>query len=495
MLRLASVAFFACASLPAVKKPVLPTDLYRIQNVTAIDVAADGSKAAYSVRSIHDEAYRTNLWLIDLTRADAKPIALTPGNRRDAMPKLSPDAKWLAFTRRDAGKEAKPQIWLMPVSVPGEARALTTLSNGVAEFIWHPSGKSLIATSNIPISKIEGAPPFGMERPSRAWNDIPATTKADADGPLSEVRAWLDKNSADDDPTLITRLNFQDEEALRREMAIASVFRIDTDSGHATPLTKSFEPHLSIRVSPDGERLLYTTVPAGDLHPDRYGSLTFTRNILVEKKLDNSNRRVVIAGNEQVFSPRYSADGNFIYAGTRSAEDRYGAQIRLARVDRSGTRLDSKWPGSVNAIEPLPGGGALISGGWAGGAPLLRETFTGSPELIVHGPVGVGELAYGGNRIVYSLISAANPNELYVREANGQTRQLTTLNSEWLADRELSVPEERWITRPDGTRVEYWIMRPTGPRVGEKIPWILDMHGGRPRCGARVSSRCGTSSN
>ena len=69
-----------------------------------------------------------------------------------------------------------------------------------------------------------------------------------------------------------------------------------------------------------------------------------------------------------------------------------------------------------------------------------------------------------GGKVVYSQVTPANPNELFLAG-----RQLTSLNEGWLKDKELSQPEEHWITRPDGTKVQYWVMRPTRAQAGKKV--------------------------
>jgi dipeptidyl aminopeptidase/acylaminoacyl peptidase len=71
-----------------------------------------------------------------------------------------------------------------------------------------------------------------------------------------------------------------------------------------------------------------------------------------------------------------------------------------------------------------------------------------------------------------------NPNELFVIDRDGKRRQLTALNSGWLADKEVVLPKEHWITRPDGMKVQYWVMKPAGTESGKKYPVVLDMHGG-----------------
>jgi class 3 adenylate cyclase len=106
---------------------------------------------------------------------------------------------------------------------------------------------------------------------------------------------------------------------------------------------------------------------------------------------------------------------------------------------------------------------------YQGGARLERLSLqTGEDVPLVDGPVGVSALGVAGRQVVYALIGVPDPNELYTLDV-GKTlsRQLTHLNTSWLANKDLSLPEQRWITRPDGTRVQYWVMKPLHAESGK----------------------------
>ncbi len=99
--------------------------------------------------------------------------------------------------------------------------------------------------------------------------------------------------------------------------------------------------------------------------------------------------------------------------------------------------------------------------------------------------MGVNTFAVAPGKVVYAQISAENPNELYVAPEPARTqpgrasaRRLTEINAAWLEGKVLSLPEERWVTRPDGMRIQYWVMKPTQSEPGKQYPWVLDMHGG-----------------
>jgi dipeptidyl aminopeptidase/acylaminoacyl peptidase len=469
----------------------------KVRNVTAVAVASDGSYAVYAVQSIVTESpadskgepsykYRTHLWRIDLNDAAAKPEQLTFGDRSDSSPVLSPDNRTLAFVRVDnapGSTRPRPQVWIMPMRGPGEAQAVTKLENGGAAPVWRPDGKALLVTSPIPISKLEGKPHFSLESPERDWfdDDRPnASSKpeieARPDGDRRALRNWLARNASKDNPTVIDRINFLGEQDLQHEMEISELFSIDLAQGNkATQITRDFYNHGTPQYSPDGKTIIYVSTPPGSEHPDR-----IRRSVIWTMNADGTNARSLLDRNTHSFtSPRFSSDGaSIIVAGSQTDEPTY-RQTHLARFELNGklTWLTDKWDSSARSPKIASDGSVLFASLWQGGEPLLQAGASGGTMPLIEGSTGVGVFDEGGGRIVYSLVSVPNPNELYVREHDGKTRQLTDLNA-WVKDKDIVLPEERWVTRPDGMKVQYWVMNPTGAQSGRKYPWVLDMHGG-----------------
>ncbi|MHC4589459.1 MAG: TolB family protein, partial [Planctomycetota bacterium] len=115
-------------AVPAVRaqEPIVTTDLLRVRTVTSIDVAADGTKAVLSVRSVVPDSadhadhaaarrgcgYRSHLFLLDLFDAEAAPRQLTFGDRLDRDPRFSPDGRRIAFVRGDEEEDGDAQVWV-----------------------------------------------------------------------------------------------------------------------------------------------------------------------------------------------------------------------------------------------------------------------------------------------------------------------------------------------------------------------------------------------
>ncbi len=188
---------------------------------------------------------------------------------------------------------------------------------------------------------------------------------------------------------------------------------------------------------------------------------------------DGSHEEVLISSpNYSFFAPQFTPDGkHIIVSGIQNDAQGY-RQTMIGRAEADGSHLEwitnDREPG-VQHVEIDANGQIYFNQNYHGGQRLV--SLKGG--VLVDAPAGVTVFAAGGGKVVYAKVTAANPNELFLGD-----RQLTTLNEDWLKDKEISLPEEHWITRPDGTRVQYWVMRPTHAEAGRKYPFVLDMHGG-----------------
>ncbi len=497
------LAFSLVPPVWCAKKPIVETDLLKIQKVTEVKVTPDGALAVYGVQSIHTEpsatpggdpvySYRINLWMSDLRNNGAKPVQITSGDRSDNDLAVSPDGSQLAFVRADAKKHT--QVWIMPLRTPGEPRMVTNLEQGAGSPRWRNDSKALLVSSALPISKFPGKPAFDLERPGRDWWDFDrpapkaeAKVNGNPDGDLRSIRNWLEHNSEHNDPSDLTRINFLGELALNGEMTVAELFRVDLGpEPKTTQLTSTFRDHQGAVFSPQGDRILFASIPPSNLHPDRLREKT----VIWEMAADGTGEHPFIAREGYSFRmPQFTPDGkHLVLEGVRNDQPTY-RQTMLAICDRDGANL--KWlmtdgEPAVQTADVSEEGRVYYNTEFQGGEPLHRvDLRTGKIEDLVDGPVGVNAFAVAAGAILYAQISAENPNELYFMAARGQgkperssARRLTEINAAWLEDKALSLPEEHWITRPDGLKVQYWVMKPVNAQAGKPYPWVLDIHGG-----------------
>jgi dipeptidyl aminopeptidase/acylaminoacyl peptidase len=505
------IAFLTLAVLLAprpapAKEPIVTTDLLRLRTVGSIDVARDGSKAVFAVRSIGrvpaageagdrtapEKAALVNqshLYLLNLADPSAAPRQLTYGRRVDHAPVLSPDGKRIAFVRASDEANRPPQVWVMPVD-GGEARPVCDLPLGAADPQWSPDGRRLLVASPVAAADLTGVPPWPSERPNRPWAEEAADRNITGHpaGSRAEIRAWLEENARGLDPNVLTRLEFQDEQALRGTMTFRHLFLLDPDDPAASPrrLTNGFADHFDAAFMPNGDSVLYTAKCPADEHPDRVQS-TCIRRI----DIDGTNDRPLLAlDGWSLWRPQPSRDGSVVAFVAQQMDEPMFRQSRLGIVT---VREDGVSPltwltdeetfdAPVWAVQWMPARSALMfTTAMRGGFPLMTMSLgLLEPAPVVDEqdgfPVGVHAYGIGGGAIVYAVISPSNPCSLRVRDGRGD-RLAFDLNP-WVAEKELSLPVEGWVTRPDGLRVQYWFMEPTRREPDKTYPLVLEIHGG-----------------
>jgi dipeptidyl aminopeptidase/acylaminoacyl peptidase len=122
-------------------KPITPESLYDLIMLDDVQVSPDGAYAVFT-RTYADPSsndYRRTIWIKDLTKPNAPARPLTAGPK-DRMPRWSPDGAHLAFI---AERGDKPQVFVLPMHMPGEARSVTAHPNGVSVFAWSRDGRRI----------------------------------------------------------------------------------------------------------------------------------------------------------------------------------------------------------------------------------------------------------------------------------------------------------------------------------------------------------------
>ncbi len=138
---------------------------------------------------------------------------------------------------------------------------------------------------------------------------------------------------------------------------------------------------------------------------------------------------------------------------------------------------------------PFPGARAPI---WDGDHLLFATEDRGDVHVHRIAADGIGEqqTLLGGTRIVsaydladstlaFVVSTATTLPEVFVRDADGTERQLTTIGAAFHAAVPAAVPEHFTVPSPAGDGdVDAWIVRPPGVPEGESVPVLLSIHGG-----------------
>jgi dipeptidyl aminopeptidase/acylaminoacyl peptidase len=491
MKRIFVLLFFVPALVWAqTKKPIVASDLMKIVTTNQIQISPDGSKAVMvvnrkAVKNDNEYYYTRHLYLLDLAGTSA-PMQLTFGDRNDGQPQWSPDGKQIAFTRVDG---ERGQIWVLPLS-GGEAHAITKAEHGAGGPRWSPDGKKMLYTSGIPFYAIDGSTTWTYERPGRKQGDEPNFKKMKADekkkittapdGSLDEIRAWLAKNASESNPRVLNRQNLQGELNLQPDENFSHLFVIASNGeGTATQLTTGYQDFDGAEWSPDGKKIICTS-RVYKVHPDRELDSDLWM-IDVESK---TAKEFLTWSGYSIGGGSFSPDGTQVVFNATSIANRHATQNQLAVVPAAGGK-----PQLITASLDRDAGGAIWSadgktiyfGAQAeGDIPIYSVPAKGGAITKVLGQDnGVNNYDMRGDKLVYALTETKNPWEVYVYNTKDKSnRMLTHFNEDWMKERVVIFPKEHWITRTDGTKVQYWVMEPVGRKDGAKYPTILNIHGG-----------------
>jgi dipeptidyl aminopeptidase/acylaminoacyl peptidase len=448
--------------MPQAKRPITAEDLNRIHYAQDPEISPDGRFVVF-VKVTPDpleKSYKRNIWLLPLP--DGEAFQLTRGDE-DSGPRWSPDGRQLAFV---SSRGDKPQIYTLPTAAPGgEARALTAMENGAHSLDWSPDGSRIAYLS--PMSGDERAAEDVGDEPPEPTDKLESKHRKER-RVEDELNRW--------DPRPMWRIPYRQGTSYVDERYDQIYVVETTESTEAKPrrLTDLNASYSQPRWSPDGGSIYTsrTTNPEGD-EPWR------AMNIY---RLDaETGAEVALTDGEySAYAPSPSPDGRWIaYGRGHIGITDMPERLALMGVDGSETRVinealdrevfDLAWAPDNELILSIESEGNLLL--W------VYQPETDSLNLAHDGLYDIEQIAAGGKSLTAMTVSTpTNPQELYVL-CNGEFREATSFNHEWLAEVIVQGVQELRFQSPHG-EVQGWYLLPVGYQEGERYPLALNIHGG-----------------
>ncbi|MFL6547249.1 MAG: S9 family peptidase [Povalibacter sp.] len=448
-----ALSFFAfaidCSAADSARRLFTPDDVNALHEVSDPQLSPDGEWIAYAVRTsdLEKDERKTHVWMTKW--AGTQSLQVTSSKESEDTPRWSPDGHYLSFLSGRGGEDEPDQLWLMDRS-GGEGQVITSFKGDVLDYEWSPDGKRIVLVV------------------------------MDED-PARETEANKDKTRP---PVVIDRYYFKEDEtgylgALRKHL-----FLLDVATHKTEMLTSGKFDEAWPTWSPDGSLIAFVSKRGSD--PDRSND----NGLYVIAPRAGSEPKLVTlfhgdAGDSGwMTTPSWRPDGRALaLTVARDPKLIYYAQqdLMIANVDGSGTRIVTT-DIDRNVFSPR----WSADGKWIYGfieddrnQQLIRiSPLNAKLEIVLDGRRESTAFDIGAkNRIVVLDSTVDRPEELLAVEGK-KARPLTHQNDPWLSSVRLATVEEISATSKDGTRISGFMVKPPDFVAGRKYPTVLQIHGG-----------------
>ncbi|HEX6217940.1 MAG TPA: S9 family peptidase [Sphingomicrobium sp.] len=429
-------------------------DLFNLTVAADPQISPDGRTIAY-VRQANDimtDRARSTIWLVDVATGRQQPLVAGTGNH--FSPRWSPDGTRLAYVSNAEG--GSPQLFVRWLA-SGESARITGLPNSPNSIEWAPDGRQIAYAMIVP-------------------DEAPKIGSAPANKP--EGATWAPPLE------IVDKVQYRADGAGYLKPGFTQLFMVDSAGGSPRQLTYgAYNNGGQIAFSPDGRTLYFSANRNDDWQHDPFESELFAMD------LASGGLRSLTDRNGPDFGPLVSPDGRQIaYFGFDDNGNAFN-NTNLYVMDANGAGKRQLAAGLDRQIDAAAwsadGRSLIIKYDSDGKSHLGRLTLDGRVQHLddtlagggLDRPYAGGDFSLAKNgTIAFTTGNVHRPADLGVM-AGGKARRLTDLNAQ-LGLKRLGELRELRVTAPDGLNVPAWILTPPGYTEGQKVPMILEIHGG-----------------
>ena len=447
-------AFLSLTVYSQAKRPMTFDDLTAIKRIGDAQISPDGSRVAYVVADVDKNLNRgkRSVWIVPTT--GGSPQQMITSDKNDYSPRWSADGKWIAFL---STREGAPQIFMAGAD-GANPRKVTSVPEGVSDFIWSPNGKLFAFTTDV-------------YPECQTLDCVAKRSEAETQGKVKAVIA--------------DRLLYRHWDSFKRGKR-SHLFVVSSEGGEPKDLTPG---------DYDAPPFSLGDPTAFDFAPDS-SEIVFARNTeKAEAQSTNNDLFIVSAGGSEArritgnnpgsdTTPRYSPDGRWIAYRSQLRNGYEADRFRLMLFDRkAGTAKElstnfDRWVGELvwapdsqnifivaedRAREMI--GVASINGGIK---PLITNTASSGVTL-----------SSDGKTLAFTRSSLAAPTEVFAANSDGGgSRQLTQTNANLLAQLDLNKAEDFEYDGALKAKIHGFIVKPPQFDKTKKYPMALLIHGG-----------------
>jgi dipeptidyl aminopeptidase/acylaminoacyl peptidase len=446
-----ALLFVAASALAAQQRPQNRIALEQYldwEDVQAPQLSPDATQIAYTRRWVDkmNDKWESAVWLMNADGSHARQLV------QGSDVKWSPDGKRIAYVAK--GEPNGSQIWVRWMDGEGAATQISHLTESPSGLEWSPDGKSIAFTMNVPIRE--------------TWRIAMPTPPKGA--------KWIEP------PKIVSRLNYRSDRIGYTDESIRHIFVIPADGGTPRQLTNGDWNASAPNFSPDGKWIAFSSLRTKD------AEMTFRKSNIYAANLETGEIKQITTRSGTSNGPEYSLDGKLIaFIAADSVDHSAWAESRLYVMNADGSNAHVV---SGNIDRPISGvmwaadGSLYFNAESEGSKNFYVTSSAGQFRPVTSGKHLLTVTAVGKNGLAVGMRSTpTKPNDVVtfsIPKTGAATmfNQVTAVNDDVLAGKELAQTEEVWYTSKDGLKIQGWIVKPPGFDASKKYPLILDIHGG-----------------
>ncbi len=451
-------------------------DFVKLKFLDSPTLSPDGRKLVFAMKKVNQKKnqYKSSLYL--KTSEEKEIRRFSHGTHIDTAPQFSPSGEYLAFL--SSREEKVIQVFVMSVD-GGEAIRVTTFPRGVMGFAWSHDSKLIHVIARVNEEELElilnpkEPPSFVLEsikfkeyqtkkKQRHALRIDPRVIKS---GYYREGTAYLDGRFIQ--PFVVDISEFDRYLEQKKPMKAIHLgehgyhfslgtFHLDDTEVYLSkfkgdPSVSLEQEILKIKISDPTDRIVLGTVfgfiENFQLSPNgKY----FSFHAIREEKIVYDDSQIFL------FDLEKGESGNFICI----TEDYNRSAIQSRWLDKNNLLFLSPSDGKIN-IHKI-------------------DIITKKVSSVVEGDRNINffAISQNGTRLTYEVSHASFPSDIFWSNVDGsEEERVTEVNKQYLETHE-PAEAEVFIYEKDGINFQGWVLIPTGCNRQDKIPVVLEIHGG-----------------
>jgi dipeptidyl aminopeptidase/acylaminoacyl peptidase len=460
------------ASTPPTPRAITVDDVFEVHDVRDPQITDDGKWVAYTVGTakLKEDKNETRIWIAPTAGGDA--VVMTAEDVSSSHPRWSPDGKYLAFLSKR--NEGKTQVWLLN-RMGGEAVKLTDAIQDVDDFAWSPDSKRLVIVLRDPT-------PEELEDAKAKEKDKPAAPDADKD--RDKNKDAKPKKPKTPPPFVVDRYRFKTDTVGYLDRRRTHLYVFDVTAKTVVQITSGDFDDSEPAWSPDGKSLAFRSNRSTP-DPDR----TYDTNIWVVAA-DNSDKGAhltqVTTNPGSDAAPSWSPDGKWITYVTQLEPKLlvYATHhVAVSPAEGGEAKVLTRTFDRMSRSPRFSADGQFIYfiADDDGTQNLFRVPATGGDitrAISGHVVVSGYTIAKSGD-LAAQIASMDRPGEIFTMPASGAPlTRLTHVNDAFMAKIRVVIPEYVKFRSKDGTTVAGYLFKPLDYVAGKRYPTLLHPHGG-----------------